>query len=207
MGGRTSNAPNDNATYTGQKKGGVFYVNAPANSMHCPAFFQLGTYRWQQRKTVLADAVFSAFAGDGKASIFRPLGYPPTSFHKDIYRLYTENQRLEKYPVTRLKNNQIFFITLINKKKMIFSVSLFCVDNLPFQMYDRVIRRARSPGYKMCCIPLVVSKGRVVPPARRGLLCLKQCGRNASNVCGTNCPRNSSTPGFVLCRRVRMPVR
>jgi len=44
MGGRTSTALNDNAAYTGQKKGGVFYVNVPAYSMYYSAFFQLMTY-------------------------------------------------------------------------------------------------------------------------------------------------------------------
>jgi hypothetical protein len=52
MGGRTSNALNVSATYTGQKKGGVFYVNVPANSMHQTAFFQLMKRRFRWGKPV-----------------------------------------------------------------------------------------------------------------------------------------------------------
>jgi len=93
MGGRTSNARNDNANYTGQKKGGVFYVNVPAYSMHYSSFFQPMMNRLWRRKAGLAGARFSIFVGEGKASIFRPLGHPPTSFHKHMYRLYTEKQK------------------------------------------------------------------------------------------------------------------
>jgi hypothetical protein len=45
MGGRTSNALDSNAAHTGQKKGGVFYVNVPANSMYYAVFFQPMKYR------------------------------------------------------------------------------------------------------------------------------------------------------------------
>jgi hypothetical protein len=115
MGGRTSTALNDNAAYTGQKKGGVFYVNVPAYSMHYSAFFQLMAYCLLRRKTGPTDANWNVFAAEGKASIFGPLGHQRTSFHKDIYRLYTEKQSRKKCACMPLISDQYSGIILINK--------------------------------------------------------------------------------------------
>jgi hypothetical protein len=70
MDGKISIALNDNATYTGQKKGGLFYVNVPAYSIHNSSFFQPMKFPFYGDETRYLLAHVSAFSLVGEKPVF-----------------------------------------------------------------------------------------------------------------------------------------